>query len=81
MLSLCGLPLGTFSVTQNGSGESFLTSVARRAGTTLLVQLSKLFSDFKSQQPPKQPPEQNEEGHLLGGLYNLMILMVLWLLR
>jgi hypothetical protein len=31
---------------------------------------------LKSQQPSKQPPEQNEEGHLLGGLCNLLILIV-----
>jgi hypothetical protein len=34
------------------------------------------ISSCRSQQPPKQPPEQNEESHLSGGLCNLLISMV-----
>ena len=30
----------------------------------------------ESQQPPKQPSEQNEESHVLGGFCNLLISMV-----
>jgi hypothetical protein len=59
-----------------GSGQSFLTSVTRRARKALSVQLPEFFSDNESQQPPKQLPDQNEEGHLSGGLCNLLILLV-----
>jgi hypothetical protein len=59
-----------------GCGQSFLTSVTRRARKALSVQLSEFFSDNEAQQPPKQPPDQNEERHLSGGLYNLLLLVV-----
>jgi hypothetical protein len=35
-----------------------------------------IFRHTQSQQPPKQPPDQNEESHLLGGPYNLLIIIV-----
>jgi hypothetical protein len=40
------------------------------------MQFLEIFRISQSLQPPKQPLDQNKEDHLLGGLYNLLFLMV-----
>ena len=64
-----------FSVTRSASEIHVLTGADRRA-KILFMYKSLNFCVFENEQPPKQPPEQNEESHLSGGLYKLLIFMV-----